>query len=781
MRHRSGVGLSRIVCRDVPGSWATRSLKGATNASRLLRAATLAWVVVWAGCNQIAGIYEGEPRACTTAKDCDLGVSECRTAECKGGECAYVDAPEGMPVANQVIGDCQEVRCDGEGHTRVVPVSNDSDDGKSCTFDECVGTTPRHQIRPWIECYTGDLLTLGQGICKAGKQICNAQGEPEGACVGEILPRTETCFNVFDDDCNGQINEAGAGCTCVMGAIQPCYASTAGSLGVGNCKSGIQECINGLAWGECTLQVLPKPESCATLEDDDCDGEINESGSDCGCGDGILSNFEECDDGNKADGDACSAICTLPSCGNGKKEGGEECDDGNDEDADGCTRSCRTAQCGDGVVQAGMEICDDGNSIGGDGCQEDCTPTPIALGLGHAHSCVIFAHGAVKCWGKNWSGELGLEDSQHRGDQPGEMGSKLPVVKLGTNRTAKAITAGESHTCAILDDDSVKCWGSNDYGQLGLDDTKYRGYGAGSMGDALPTVNLGEKAKTISAGRYHTCAVLESGTLKCWGQGTYGKLGLGGVANWGDKAGDMAKLPAVPLGPGKKALSVMAASDHTCVVQDDAVVRCWGNGSSGRLGQGNEMTYGDDPNEAGGLVVDLGMGKVPFALIKGAGFNACAHLRDGRLACWGESQYCQLATSNSSNIGDQPGEMGDLLPVLNVGAGKMTMEAASGQLHLCALLTGGIVRCWGAYDGGQIGGNVGCAVMGDNRPPVDLGTNNLVAHLAVGGGQSCVILTNGRVKCWGWNDIGQLGLGDLDNRGDQAAEMGDALPAVSLW
>jgi len=773
MRYGRGCDWPRLVRPDEPRS----------RALRWLRAGALAWIVLWTGCNQIAGIYEGEPRECTTVQDCDLGASECRTAECKDGECVYIDVPDGMRVANQVPGDCQEVQCDGQGHTRVVAVTNDSDDGNPSTFAKWVGPSPSHRARPWIECYTGDPLTAGQGICKAGKQVCNAQGEPEGACVGEVLPRDESCFNVFDDDCDGQINEAGADCICAMGAVQPCYASTEGSLGVGECKSGFQECINGLTWGECKSQVLPQPESCATPEDDDCDGEINESGTDCVCGDGILSNFEQGEGGNTREGDGGSARCLVSQCGNGMNDAGEECDDGNDDDTDACTRSCRLAKCGDGIVHAGMEICDDGNSIGGDGCQEDCTPTPMAIGLAYAHSCVVFSNGELKCWGQNWSGELGQEDVVHRGGMPGTMGANLHAVNLGTNRKAKAVTGGEGHTCAILDDDSVKCWGRNDFGQLGLDDTNFRGGLPGTMGDALPAVELGEKARAISAGHYHTCAILESGNVKCWGDGTSGKLGLGSSDNWGDKMGDMAKLPYVYLSPGHKAISVMANVEHTCVVQDDFVIRCWGAGANGRLGQGNVMDYGGKAGEEGGVIVDVGMDKAPVALSVGRGYNACVRLRDGRLTCWGEDQYCQLGYGIANDIGDEPGEMGNALPTVNLGAGRMVLESALGLRQQCDLLSGGIVRCWGDNTDGQLGSEmlIPCTSVGDARTAVDLGSGVEAKHLSIGASHACVILTNGRVKCWGWNEIGQLGLGDTDTRGDAPGEMGDNLPAVSLW
>ena len=113
--------------------------------------------------------------------------------------------------------------------------------------------------------------------------------------------------------------------------------------------------------------------------------------------------------------------------------------------------------------------------------------------LGNYYSCAILYGGVIKCWGWNLNGQLGLGDTSNRGQLASQMGDNLPVVDLGTGRTAKMISAsiGGKHTCAVLDDDSVKCWGRNDYGQLGLGEFSNRGDGPGEMGDDLPFVDLG--------------------------------------------------------------------------------------------------------------------------------------------------------------------------------------------------------------------------------------------------------------------------------------------------
>ena len=137
----------------------------------------------------------------------------------------------------------------------------------------------------------------------------------------------------------------------------------------------------------------------------------------------------------------------------------------------------------------------------------------------------------MKCWGNGANGQLGYGDTQNRGDGPGEMGDNLPILHVGGSSLAfkvKAVSVGISHTCAILNDGSLRCWGSGANGRLGYGDTQNRGDGGGEM-DNLPSVDLGSgrSAKFIAAGEYHTCAILDDGSVKCWGYGANGRLGYG--------------------------------------------------------------------------------------------------------------------------------------------------------------------------------------------------------------------------------------------------------------
>jgi alpha-tubulin suppressor-like RCC1 family protein len=169
---------------------------------------------------------------------------------------------------------------------------------------------------------------------------------------------------------------------------------------------------------------------------------------------------------------------------------------------------------------------------------------------GHNHTCALLDDGAVKCWGHNAYGQLGLGDVDDRGDEPGEMGDALPAVDLGTGRTATAVACGGWHTCAVLDNGEVKCWGHNQRGLLGLGDAAQRGDNPGEMGEALPAVDLGagQPAVAIGCGEYHTCVLRGDDSVKCWGGNEHGQLGLGDIEFRGDEPGEMGDaLPAVQL------------------------------------------------------------------------------------------------------------------------------------------------------------------------------------------------------------------------------------------
>ena len=311
---------------------------------------------------------------------------------------------------------------------------------------------------------------------------------------------------------------------------------------------GALACGGGLvACGDLCVDARIDPENCGACDNACAEGEVCSQGQcSLACVGGTTKCGNTCTETDfdvancGACANACSAANAVSSCASGvcayscKSDFGD-CDQNSQN---GCETNVTTStsDCG-----ACGKACAAGASCVLGTCQAPQS-SALALATGANHTCALLSDGSVKCWGMNNLGQLGLGDAASRGDATNEMGGKLPAVKLGAGKTAKAITAGEGHTCALLSDGSVKCWGYNFYGQLGLGDTTNRGTAANQMGDTLPTVKLGtdKTAKAIAAGDSHTCALLNDDTVKCWGDNSYGRLGLGDNDWRGDAANEWA-------------------------------------------------------------------------------------------------------------------------------------------------------------------------------------------------------------------------------------------------
>ncbi|MFK7872153.1 MAG: RCC1 domain-containing protein [Oligoflexales bacterium] len=402
----------------------------------------------------------------------------------------------------------------------------------------------------------------------------------------------------------------------------------------------------------------------------------------------------------------------------------------------------------------------------------------------------------VKCWGLNNYGQLGIENTNNIGDGLGEMGVNLSAIDVGAGRTVEKMSMTSSHSCAVLDDQTLKCWGSGLGGALGYGDTSNRGYGSPQMGDSLAVVDLGavSTVQSVSTGLGFSCAILTDNNLKCWGWNSFGQLGNGSTSYVGDGPGEMGiNLGSISLGTGRTAQKISLGSWHTCALLDDATVKCWGRNSFGQLGLGTMDTIGDEPSEMGDNlgVVALGTGRTATDIAVGDEFS-CALLDNNDVKCWGVNAYGQLGQGNTDTIGDGVGEMGDSLPAIDFGVGFVVEKIAAGGAHACAVSTVGKLKCWGENDEGEVGiqslddkvGDVS-GDLGDNLIYVDLGAfqgvDESVEHVSVGRDHTCAVLSSGPVKCWGKNISGSLGRGSsVSPIGDGVNEMGDNLPPVEL-
>ncbi|MEM9517153.1 MAG: hypothetical protein AAGA42_20060 [Actinomycetota bacterium] len=411
----------------------------------------------------------------------------------------------------------------------------------------------------------------------------------------------------------------------------------------------------------------------------------------------------------------------------------------------------------------------------------------VDLATGMNHTCARSANGEVRCWGSNQYGQLRRGDTTDIGDNAGEMGDNLTPVTLGGSVTELA--AGFDHTCALRSS-HVTCWGRNDQGQLGLGNTNDFGDNAGELGPIVPAVLLGtgRTATALAAGGKHTCALLDDGTVKCWGMNGSGQLGQGDKNHRGDGPGELGDaLPPIDLGTGRTAVGITAAFAHTCALLDDGSVKCWGANFGGQLGQGDTFDRGGFAGQMGDFLpeVDLGTGRTAVSISAGSG-HTCALLDDASVKCWGASSNGQLGYGDTVWRSDGPGEMGDNLPTVDVGTGRTAVTIEVGGAHSCARLDDQSFKCWGYNGNGQLltedvfdrGDAAG--EMGDNLAALTFGPDRFVTAASAGLGHVCVVLDDNSVRCWGNNFDGVLGIGNAMNYGDNVGENGQNLPPTDL-
>ncbi len=394
------------------------------------------------------------------------------------------------------------------------------------------------------------------------------------------------------------------------------------------------------------------------------------------------------------------------------------------------------------------------------------------IDAGEFHTCAVLDDGSLRCWGLGIHGQLGYGNQNAIGDQTGETPDGVGPVDLGAGRSAAELSAGDEHTCAVLDDGTVRCWGNGEFGALGYGNEDDIGESE-SPGSAGPVdLGAGRTATAIASGGGHTCAVLDDGAVRCWGSNEFGQLGYGNETRIGDDAGETpGTVGPVDLGAGRTATAIAAGEIHTCALLDDGTARCWGAGAVGQLGYGSPDDIGDTETPAAAGPVEFGFGRFATAITAG-GRHTCALLDDATVRCWGLGGDGRLGYGNTDNFGDDPGETPGALGPVELGPGRTATAITAGLRHVCALLDNGTVRCWGDGAFGQLGygnpddiGNDAGETPG-TVDPVDLGAARRGTAITAGGNHTCALLDSGRIRCWGDGAFGALGYGAEDDIGD---------------
>ena len=416
--------------------------------------------------------------------------------------------------------------------------------------------------------------------------------------------------------------------------------------------------------------------------------------------------------------------------------------------------------------------------------------TVSQISVGDSHICAVLNNGRLKCWGSNGDGRLGYGDTEHRGDSNDEMGDNLPFVDLGRDSsgahyTVKQVYAGYDRTCAILNNDQIKCWGENDRSQAGYGDFNDRGDEPGEMGNNLPFVDLGtgRSARKVFAYYVHTCAILDNGGLKCWGANHDGEIGL---ASGDDVIGN--NLPN--------------SRREFC-----------NNGAIELLYERSELAAGEEGCEYGGIQyrwaldnngneqIDADEWVNPFKAYHAHDMQVIDRLEaiaaEAENNCGGSAGYAVIYDYDEygdGQLGDGTANlMGDALPEIDFGSSSPVVDVTQGDDHTCALLADTTLKCWGENGEGQLGLDNDIESFGDGanetiaaQLEVDLG--DAVYAVAIAGSYdfNCALLNTDEIKCWGYdNDYATLGvpeyLDEYIGDGDPAPEMGNALQTVPVF
>ena len=349
-----------------------------------------------------------------------------------------------------------------------------------------------------------------------------------------------------------------------------------------------------------------------------------------------------------------------------------------------------------------------------------CSKLRVGVAVGFLHTCALLSDATVECWGDNSSNQLGDGTTT-------PTAAPQPVPGLSG---ATAITAGDSHTCALMLDGTVQCWGDNSDGRSAN--------GTNLTAPTPVTVPNLTGVTAIAAGADATCAIVGGGSVACWGRNLEGDLGA--------LVGDQSTPFMVPGVSG--ATSISMASDHACVVINDGTVVCWGGNAYGELGLGTT-------GFSSGAVSVPGLSGV--SVISAGQQHTCAVLNTGEVLCWGS--FSPLSSGlPTDETGSFPPSSSTPTPMVDSSgaavSGAAGIVSSPDTTNSCALLATGGVTCWGDDFNGEFGNGTGLISFGAAVPEPSL---DGVESLSIGYTHGCGTYHDGHLECWGNQQGGMLG------------------------
>lgn len=700
--------------------------------------------------DQDADRYPGNPEVCD-AKDHD--------EDCDPTTYGHRDQDEdGDPDDQCCNEDGKRLNCgsDCDDHDPVKYKNNtetcdDIDNNCDGVIDESPGSDEPDGLK---QIYTEDRDGDGYGSAAPKANTLSSCKAPSGYALlvtdcddgaGEINPGAfDSCEDDLDNDCSGVPNDPLGGCSCEGNVSQTCGDGGAGLKG--KCATFERQCNNG-SWDDCPLIPGTQAEVCNGLaEDEDCDGLVDEETSD-DHGTEVAGSLKQTYYRDRDGDDYPDLTASEQYCPDYQPVGFIT-----DENPQDCVDVALSSDPLSASINPGaLEVC----NLRDDNCKSGADETPVSGAptvTGTTFACKNGAWTVDQCPVNTLHCDTDVNNGcETNGATVANCGTCNNVCDFSCGGSVCAeiskLGLGSNHSCALLENGKVSCWGGGSHGELG---------NASMANSASPVATtMLTNVSQLAGGYRHSCAIQGTapGALYCWGSDSAGQLGNGAALTSDQDHPGLVWSGSVSIADAK---AVALGQEHTCVIDGGAQNKllCWGNRLNGRTGvsvaTGSDVAPAETWVDAGAgykklrNVVSVGAGLLHTCVLATGDVDGMGTTVSGGVFCAGDDGQAQNGNAGANAL------EAAFFPVSGLSG---VAELAVGSYHNCVRFSNGTVSCWGRNNQGQTGQALTSTTV--TVPTVVPGLTG-VTKLYAQGNLSCA-LAGGAIKCWGQNDYGQLG------------------------